>query len=173
VGQGWILLVAGAAVAGAIILVIRISNDRTIPNTPPAVERAGPVAATPPAPAAVQASSLPAVPAQATVPIPADLLVKLRGSWQRTDADYVLSLQEITADGKITATYMNPKAIHVATSYLGQRDAKFPIYIELRDIGYPGSYYVLDYDAALDVLTGVYYHMGIHRLFEVSFVRVK
>ena len=44
------------------------------------------------------------------------------------------------------------------------------IFVELRDRGYAGATYRLDYDAARDVMTGLYYQPSAGQ-FDVVFVR--
>ena len=54
-----------------------------------------------------------------------------------------------------------------------QKDgARLRLLVELRDQGYPGSNYELDYDAAHDTLFGTYHHLGLNQDFQVSFYRL-
>jgi len=45
------------------------------------------------------------------------------------------------------------------------------IYVEMQDIGYPGSNYTLTYDKDADRLVGVYYHAVLKQNFDIFFVR--
>jgi hypothetical protein len=71
------------------------------------------------------------------------------------------------------AAYFNPNTIHVAKAEAAQEGAVTKVSIELRDVNYPGSTYVLTYEAATDQLTGIYYQAALQQRFEVVFVRAK
>ena len=43
--------------------------------------------------------------------------------------------------------------------------------IELQDVNYPGSTYVLSYDRPQDLLRGIYFHPVSKQSYEVGFVR--
>ena len=45
------------------------------------------------------------------------------------------------------------------------------LFVELRDVNYPGSTYRLIYDGGRDVLTGTYFQALQQQTFEVEFVR--
>jgi hypothetical protein len=47
------------------------------------------------------------------------------------------------------------------------------VFIELRDVNYPGSTYTLAYDPASDELKGIYYQALQQQRFEVFFQRLK
>ena len=47
------------------------------------------------------------------------------------------------------------------------------VFIELRDVNYPGSTYTLTYDPASDQLKGVYYQAVEKQRFPVAYVRMK
>jgi hypothetical protein len=47
------------------------------------------------------------------------------------------------------------------------------IYIELRDVNYPGSNYKLSYSAVKDVLEGEYFQAVEGLTYKVSFTRIK
>ncbi len=96
----------------------------------------------------------------------------LVGRWRRADADYVLEIRAVAADGGIDAAYLNPRPIHVATAQASAADGKISVVAELRDRLYPGSYYTLVYDPHDDRLAGVYHHLGIHQDFDVYFTRI-
>jgi hypothetical protein len=96
---------------------------------------------------------------------------RLVGRWQRTEGDYILDVQSVSSDGKIEARYFNPKPIHVAAARATMVDGEPRLFIELRDINYPGSTYTLTYNRQSDQLDGVYYQALQEMSFFVTFVR--
>ncbi len=93
------------------------------------------------------------------------------GTWVRPDGGYVLDIKNVSSDGKIEAFYFNPNPINVATAQATIKSGKINVFVELRDIGYPGSYYTLTYDPDNDRLMGVYHHLVINQEFDVYFVK--
>ena len=61
----------------------------------------------------------------------------------------------------------------MAKAEAAQDGAVTKVSIELRDVNYPGSTYVLTYEAATDQLAGVYYQAAFQQRFEVVFGRTK
>ena len=53
------------------------------------------------------------------------------------------------------------------------RGDKVMVFIELRDVNYPGSNYHLTYDPKTDQMKGVYFQAVERQNFDVNFVRVK
>jgi len=98
---------------------------------------------------------------------------KLTGRWQRLDGGYVLEIKNIGAQGVMDAAYFNPRSIHVEKAKASQDGDGTKIFIELRDVNYPGSTYSLTYDAANDRLQGIYYQAVERLRFEVAFMRMK
>jgi hypothetical protein len=96
---------------------------------------------------------------------------KLVGKWLRPDGGYILLIKDVREDGSIEAMYLNPNKINVSKARVSTEDGKINIFVELRDIGYPGSYYTLTYDKDTDSLVGVYHHLGINKKFDVHFMR--
>jgi len=96
---------------------------------------------------------------------------KLVGRWLRPDGGYVLAIRSIDAKGKLDASYLNPKPIHVARAEASQDGAALKVLLELRDANYPGSTYTLVYEPQRDQLQGLYYHAGLRQIFDVVFVR--
>lgn len=45
------------------------------------------------------------------------------------------------------------------------------VFVELRDVNYPGSTYTLTYDPANDLLAGLYYQAVERQRFDVMFAR--
>ena len=66
-------------------------------------------------------------------------LKKLVGRWVRPDGGYVIHIRNVHADGKLQATYFNPRPIHVSQARVTQKEGEIQILIELRDAGYPGE----------------------------------
>jgi hypothetical protein len=97
----------------------------------------------------------------------------LLGNWVRTDADYSIKILEVTKDGKLKAGYFNPKSINVAKATWKKLNGELLIYIELRDVNYPGSNYNLTYYPEKDMLTGKYFQAVTGETYEILFTRVK
>ena len=93
------------------------------------------------------------------------------GRWLRHDGGYALEFRNIEKDGTIEAYYYNPRPINVSVARTDIKDDIINIFVELRDKGYPGSYYTLEYEPEKDILIGVYHHLGINQNFQVYFVR--
>jgi len=98
---------------------------------------------------------------------------KLKGQWQRPDGGYVLAIKNIADSGAMDAAYFNPKPIHVAKAEASRGSDITKLFIELRDVNYPGSTYSLTYDPASDQLKGIYYQAVERQRFEVVFERIK
>ena len=97
----------------------------------------------------------------------------LIGSWERTDASYQLNISEMMADGTIKAEYLNPKSINVAKAMWAQTGDALTVYVELRDVNYPGSYYQLTYLPGADKLAGKYFQAVESATYDIEFVRKK
>jgi len=78
-----------------------------------------------------------------------------------------------TANGSLAAGYFNPQSIHVAQAEASREGGVMKVFIELRDVNYPGSTYTLTYDPASDQLKGVYYQAVEKQRFPVAYVRMK
>jgi len=104
----------------------------------------------------------------ATMPSP-DMLA-LQGRWIRTDAPYVIELSHAKG-GSLQAAYFNPKPIHVGKTETAQQGGVVQVLIELQDVNYPGSTYVLSYDRTQDMLKGIYFHPVSKQSYEIGFVR--
>ena len=98
---------------------------------------------------------------------------RLLGHWLRPDGGYVLELKEIGKGGTLKAAYFNPRPINVARAELSRKNGKLTIFIELRDINYPGSKYNLQYDPETDRLIGAYFQAIQRQTFDVEFTRAK
>ena len=98
---------------------------------------------------------------------------QLEGRWVRQEGGYVLVLQDIRPDGSLKAFYLNPRQINVHVANWKFEDERLFLYVELRDVNYPGSNYTLMYRAANDVLWGSYYQAVQKQTMDVYFVRTK
>lgn len=97
---------------------------------------------------------------------------RLKDKWVRPDGGYILEIKDMAGDGKMSAAYYNPSSIHVEKAVASQEDGKMKVFIELRDVNYPGSNYHLTYDPANDILTGVYFQAVDRETYEVYFRRM-
>jgi hypothetical protein len=100
-------------------------------------------------------------------------LAILVGRWVRTDARYTIVIKSVDSSGKMDATYSNPNPINVSKAEVAVEGGALKIFIELRDVGYPGSTYTLTYLPAGDRLTGVYYQAAIQQKFDIVFQRAR
>lgn len=98
---------------------------------------------------------------------------KLLGQWQRPDGGYVLELSSANPDGQLKAAYFNPRPINVARAQWKPDDGRLQVFIELRDVNYPGSTYTLRYDPSTDRLSGSYFQAVERQQFEIFFERKK
>jgi uncharacterized protein (DUF2147 family) len=96
---------------------------------------------------------------------------RLAGKWVRPDGGYILELREVGSQGALKAGYYNPKSIKVHSASWQSVEGKLKIFVELRDINYPGSTYNLQYDPVSDRLKGKYFQAVAGQTFEVEFVR--
>ena len=106
-------------------------------------------------------------------PAKAPAFGKLAGRWVRPDGGYVVEIKGVGKDGALEAAYFNPKPIRVAAARAFAEAGALKVFIELRDVNYPGSTYTLAYDPAADELQGVYFQAAMGQRFEVYFERVK
>ncbi len=142
-------LLAGAVVALALAAALFLSRGRVDSAAPP---ETAPVAAATTAPGEYQA---------------------ITGPWLRQDGGYVLDIRSAREDGTLDAAYLNPNPIHVAQARAWRDEAAVKVFVELRDVNYPGSTYTLAYDPAADQLRGVYFQAVERQSFDVSFVRAR
>jgi uncharacterized protein (DUF2147 family) len=97
----------------------------------------------------------------------------LKGKWQRPDGGYLLELKQLGKGGALKAAYFNPRPINVSRAELKRRGNELTVFVELRDVNYPGSRYSLQYDPGLDRLTGTYFQAVHGETYTVEFLRVK
>jgi hypothetical protein len=98
---------------------------------------------------------------------------RLKGRWRRPDGGYILEIAEINDVGEMVARYFNPRPINVSRAEASQEGTTIKVFIELRDMNYPGSTYSLTYDPVSDQLTGVYFQAALQQSFDVVFIRMK
>lgn len=126
----------------------------------------------PPPPTPLPATS--ANPATAAVaPAAAADFQKLIGRWLRPDGGYILEFKSVAPDGKLTATYLNPRAINISQAEARKEAGAVKVFVELRDQSYPGCTYKLTYDPEHDVLAGEYFQALMGEKFDVGFERMK
>ena len=114
-------------------------------------------------------SAAPAITPRAQEPNAQSLI----GSWVRTDGGYIIAVRRVDPEGRVDAAYFNPRPINVSRAEAAVKGNTAKLFIELRDEGYPGSTYTLEYDSTNDVLAGVYFQAVLQQNFNVIFVRLK
>ncbi len=153
----------GLAVAGLLVVAIvavlglwwsKAKHANEPSATPPPIKAEG---TTPPAPAAASKADF----------------QKLKGKWQRPDGGYVVEVKSVDDNGRMDASYHNPQPINVSKAEASQDGATIKVFIELRDVNYPGSTYDLTYDPQTDQLKGIYFQAALQQRYEVVFVRMK
>ncbi len=97
----------------------------------------------------------------------------LPGRWVRVQGGYVITINSVDVDGRLDASYANPRTLPFHTAMAISDGKSLKLFFELRAAGYNGSTYTLSYDAANDLLTGVYDQVVVKQKFEVVFVRSK
>ena len=130
-----------------------------------------PVEAPSQAPPAPVASANPATAAAA--PTATGDFQKLIGRWLRPDGGYILEFKSVAPDGKLTATYLNPRPINISQAEARKEAGAVKVFVELRDQSYPGCTYKLTYDPEHDVLAGEYFQALMGKKFDVGFERIK
>jgi uncharacterized protein (DUF2147 family) len=113
--------------------------------------------------------------AAADTPKPAGIIDEQRliGRWVRPDGGYVLELKEIGKDGTTKASYFNPRPINVSKAEVRRSEGEITVFIELRDVNYPGSTYNLRYDPTSDRLTGTYFQAVYGETYQIEFRRIR
>ena len=97
---------------------------------------------------------------------------RLAGKWVRPDGGYVLEIKSIDAAGKLEAAYLNPNPIQVSQARALKDGDVTKVFIELRDVNYPGCTYSLSYDPKNDQLFGTYFQAAMNQTFDVAFARM-
>jgi uncharacterized protein (DUF2147 family) len=96
---------------------------------------------------------------------------RLTGRWVRPDGGYVLELKNIRKDGNLKAAYFNPQPIKVFKAEWKRKQGIISVFVELRDVNYPGSKYHLQYDPKTDRLKGTYFQAVYGETYDVEFIR--
>ena len=97
----------------------------------------------------------------------------LVGEYLRSDGDYTIKILSGTADGKLDVAYFNPNPIHVGKANWEFKNNIFVVGVELRDVNYPGSTYILQYFPAEKKMAGKYYQAVEKVYYDVEFSRIK
>ncbi len=98
---------------------------------------------------------------------------RLIGRWLRPDGGYLLELSDPAPDGRLKAAYFNPRPINVSRAQWQLKDSYVVVLVELSDVNYEGSTYLLAYDPDTDQLAGIYFQATLKQRFEVVFQRTK
>ena len=98
---------------------------------------------------------------------------RLIGRWVRPDGVYVLEIRSARPDGKLDAAYLNPRSIRVSRAEWRREEGRLLVFVELRDVNYPGSTYNLRFVPDKDRLVGAYYQAVQKQTFDVEFARQK
>jgi hypothetical protein len=120
-----------------------------------------------------QSTAPPAAKDSVAKPDPDKRFKRLEGSWIRPDGGYVLEIREVDAIGKMTAAYFNPRPINVSVAKAALDGSTLKVFIELRDMNYPGATSHLTYDPGSDQLKGVYFQPALQQSFDIAFIRMK
>jgi hypothetical protein len=97
----------------------------------------------------------------------------LVGRWARTEGPYVINISAVDENGKLDASYANPRPLPFHTAEVTRDGNALKLFFELRASGYGGSTYTLKYDAASDSLRGIYDQVVVKQKFDVVFNRAK
>ena len=96
---------------------------------------------------------------------------RLVGRWLRSDGGYVLEIRRAEPDGRLDAAYLNPRSIHIARAEWRREGGNLTLFIELRDVNYPGSTYRLAFSPDPDRLSGSYFQAVERQTFDVRFMK--
>ena len=97
---------------------------------------------------------------------------KLKGRWLRAEGSYIVEVRSVEASGKMNAAYFNPRPINVAKAEAMKAGEDLKVFVELRDVNYPGSTYTLTYQPETDRLAGTYFHALSGQNMDVEFTRL-
>ena len=96
---------------------------------------------------------------------------RLIGRWVRPDGGYVLDIRSVQDNGALDASYYNPRSINVHQAEWRRENGRLTVFVELRDVNYPGSKYTLRYFPEEDALAGTYFQAVHKQTFEIMFIR--
>ena len=154
-----------AIVAGACLIVAAVFWPRD--DAPKAKPQPTPDQTARDTPDRKEESSSSATNAKPSVP-----LERAVGKWNRPGEPYVLEIKRIGSDGRAEAAYSNPNPINVARAEVTASDDGINVFVELRDVNYPGCTYRLRYEPERDLLYGEYFQAKMGQTHEVVFVRL-
>jgi hypothetical protein len=123
-----------------------------------------------------EAAPLPPIPESAATNAPGPIkpeFAKLPGKWERADGDYLVEIKGVDSSGKLEVGYFNPSPIKVSRAAAFEKEGATQVFIELRDVNYPGCTYTLTYDPKTDQLYGQYFQAAAQQTFDVTFARAK
>jgi hypothetical protein len=163
--KGTLASPAGLALTAALALPLLVGCERR--DIPPPVET---TVSNVPSSSGLS-NETPKVPVAATAPKPD--VQKLKGKWLRPDGEYVLEIRNAEESGRLEAYYFNPRPIHVARAEATREGDLTKVFVELRDVNYPGSTYTLVYDPENRQLKGIYFQAVERQNFEVLFVKMQ
>ncbi len=96
----------------------------------------------------------------------------LVGRWVRMDTPYVIDIESVSQDGTLQAKYYNPNSINISVAKARDNNGTLEVFVELRDVNYPGSTYTLIYDQVRELLAGVYFQAVMQQKYNVAFRRL-
>lgn len=108
---------------------------------------------------------------EATVEASQETVRALRGRWVRADGGYVLEILNLLPGGRLEAAYFNPRPIRVGSAEWRMEGGRPAVFVELRDVNYPGSRYALTLDAEGKLLEGNYFQATEQKTYDVVFER--
>jgi hypothetical protein len=97
----------------------------------------------------------------------------LVGRWVRPDGGYVVTVRSAAADGKLDASYANPRPLPFSRAEARRKGKGIEVVLELQAGGYAGSTYVLTYDPGADALVGSFHQAVARQTFDVRFERLR
>jgi hypothetical protein len=95
----------------------------------------------------------------------------LRGRWLRSDGGYVIEVGNVQPQGGLEVAYFNPRPIKVSRAEWHRSNDELHVFVELRDVNYPGATYKLHYLQAADQLVGDYFQPLHQQTLRVKFLR--
>jgi hypothetical protein len=95
----------------------------------------------------------------------------LRGRWLRSDGGYVIEVGNVQPQGGLEVAYFNPRPIKVSRAEWHRSNDELHVFVELRDVNYPGATYKLRYLPAADQLAGDYFQPLHQQTLRVKFLR--
>ncbi len=164
------IMVALVAVTLVAIFLVRRSNQDLVGH--PSWQQRDQVTLDPDVPTPEPAPAKEESNAEPKKPTPRPLeFASLKGRWQRPEEAYELTVRDVAADGTVKATYFNGMFINVSQARATKEGEQLKLFVELRDVKYPGCTYRLNYLPETDEMVGVYYQAALGQEFQVVFQR--